>query len=172
MAVQQVFLSPLWTILVDSLAWFFFHMGISIAMLKISDSFFETHETWFHTWEWEKSGAIWQDIFFVQSWKHYLPDGSFFLRSAYNKSSIANAYLPTLEKLLLEMRRAEMTHWLSMLPAFLFFFWNPPWAGWIMILYAILMNIPFIIVQRYNRPRLERIYRKKQKRMMIHKKKV
>lgn len=162
--MQLVYLTPFWMVLLDIFAWFCFHMGISIAMLKIPDHFFETHKNWFRTWKWEQNGMIWQKIFHIQSWKHFLPDGSIFLKKAYDKSSMADAYLPTLNKFLLEMRRAEMTHWLSMTPAILFFFWNPPWAGWIMIVYAILMNIPFIVVQRYNRPRLEKIYKRKQKR--------
>lgn len=49
-------------------------------------------------------------------------------------------------------------------PAFLFFIWNPLWAGFIMIAYAILANLPFILTQRYNRPRLQRLLQLKQQR--------
>jgi len=31
----------------------------------------------------------------------------------------------------------------------------------VMIVYALLANCPFIMIQRYNRPRLERVLRKK-----------
>jgi len=61
----------------------------------------------------------------------------------------------------IETRRAELTHWLLMVPAPFFFLWNPAWAGWVMIVYALLANCPFIMIQRYNRPRLERVLRKK-----------
>jgi glycosyl-4,4'-diaponeurosporenoate acyltransferase len=32
-----------------------------------------------------------------------------------------------------------------------FFTWNPPWACWVMVGYAIFANAPCIIAQRYNR---------------------
>ena len=164
MHVQQIYLSPIWMLTVDILAWFLFHMGISLTMLKVSDHFFIVHESWFRTFKWEENGMIWQKIFRIQSWKKFLPDGSIFFKSAYNKTNMSDAYLSTLKKFLLEMRRAELTHWISMIPAIFFFIWNPPLIGWIMVIYAILMNAPFIIVQRYNRPRLQKIYLKKQER--------
>ncbi|MDG0792194.1 hypothetical protein OMP38_15960 [Cohnella ginsengisoli] len=56
-----------------------------------------------------------------------------------------------------ETKRAELTHWLSILPAPLFFLWNPVWVGWIMVLYAAAFNLPIIVVQRYNRGRIDAI---------------
>jgi glycosyl-4,4'-diaponeurosporenoate acyltransferase len=38
-----------------------------------------------------------------------------------------------------------------------FFIWNPWWVGIVMIVYAILVNVPCIIIQRYNRIRLKRV---------------
>ncbi|MDW0113292.1 hypothetical protein QT711_08830 [Sporosarcina saromensis] len=63
----------------------------------------------------------------------------------------------SLSLFLLESRRAEFVHWLMIVPSFLFFLWNPLWAAWLNVLYAVLFNVPLIIIQRYNRPRLERI---------------
>ena len=78
MHVQQIYLSPIWMLTVDILAWFLFHMGISLTMLKVSDHFFIVHESWFRTFKWEENGMIWQKIFRIQSWKKFLPDGSIF----------------------------------------------------------------------------------------------
>jgi glycosyl-4,4'-diaponeurosporenoate acyltransferase len=56
-----------------------------------------------------------------------------------------------------ETCRAELTHWLTLLFAPLFFFWNPLWVGFFMIFYASMENFPLIMTQRYNRARLRRI---------------
>ncbi len=48
----------------------------------------------------------------------------------------------------------ELILWLAHLGGWLFFLWNPAWAGWVMVLYATLANGPCIITQRYNRVRL------------------
>lgn len=61
---------------------------------------------------------------------------------------------------MIETQRAELTHWFLIPPAFLFFLWNPAWAGWVMVIYALVVNLPFIMIQRYNRPRLERVLKK------------
>jgi glycosyl-4,4'-diaponeurosporenoate acyltransferase len=38
-----------------------------------------------------------------------------------------------------------------------FFIWNPLWACFVMVAYALAANVPFIIVQRYNQLVLTRI---------------
>jgi len=48
-----------------------------------------------------------------------------------------------------------------MLPALLFFLWNPFDAWMINIIYAICANIPCIISQRYNGPRVMQLMNKK-----------
>ena len=60
------------------------------------------------------------------------------------------AYLRTW---VLESCRAELVHWLAIPPALLFFLWNPWPVGLLMILYALAVNGPCIVAQRYNRPR-------------------
>ena len=45
----------------------------------------------------------------------------------------------------------------------LFVLWNPPLAAGILVTYGVLVNLPFIVIQRYNRIRttalLERLAR-------------
>jgi glycosyl-4,4'-diaponeurosporenoate acyltransferase len=42
-------------------------------------------------------------------------------------------------------------------PGFFFFLWNDVILGWLMVAYAFLNNLPFIIVQRFNRPRIRKL---------------
>lgn len=163
--MRVITLSIFWTIAVDIIAWAFFHMSISYFMLKIPSSFFEKDFSWLGPQSWEQNGKIWQDLFHIQSWKQHLPDGTFLLKTGYDKSSLKGTDTETLYQFILETKRGEMTHWLSILPAGLFFLWNPPWAGWLMVVYAIVFNLPFIISQRYNRPRLQRLYKKTKRRI-------
>ncbi len=149
--------SLLWLVLVDILAWFILHLGIAWLMGQIPDTWFAGKERGFRPQSWEKEGEIWQDLFGVRQWKKYLPDGSMFLPSSYDQTNLQGSEEEHLEKFILETKRAELTHWLMIPPACLFFWWNPPWAGILMIIYALGLNLPLIIAQRYNRPRLKRI---------------
>lgn len=153
--------------LFDFFAWFFFHMGISALTLMIPDSSFEHNIDFFRDFNWENNGKFWSKWFHVRKWKDYLPDSSSIFKAAYNKKVLNPINSEALEKFIIETQRAELAHWLSILPAPLFFIWNPAWAGWLMIIYAILFNLPFIIIQRYNRPRLIYLVNKNQQKKHI-----
>lgn len=150
-------LPVVWIVILDFVAWFFFHMVISLLCMKIPDSWYACTQRGFESQKWEKNGALWQNLFGIRNWKKFLPDGSAIVKDAYNKTHLHSINPDSLKKFILETKRAELTHWGLILPSFLFFIWNPPWAGFLMIIYALIANIPFILTQRYNRPRLERL---------------
>ena len=64
-----------------------------------------------------------------------------------------------LERFVLETRRAELGHWLAAAPGILFVLWNPPAVVPFMVAYGLLVNLPFVAVQRYNRLRASRVLR-------------
>lgn len=150
----------------DIIVWFVLHIGISVALLKVPFSFFEKKNRLFHFYSWEKEGEFWQTYFCVQSWKDKLPDGATLFKMGFKKKYLREITDTYFDEFIVESKRAELNHWLLLVPAPLFFLWNPTWAGWLIIFYALLVNIPFIIIQRYNRARLERIQlRRKEKRV-------
>lgn len=142
-------------VLVNIIAWGFFHLFISYLCFKIPLSFFLKENSFFKIKNWERSGKIWQNLLLVKKWKGFLIDGSSIARKSYDKSHLHGTKEQDLLNFAAETKRAELTHWLLIVPAPLFFLWNPIWAGWIMIVYALIANLPFIIVQRYNRGRIE-----------------
>ncbi|MEA5061120.1 MAG: hypothetical protein VB015_01720 [Erysipelotrichaceae bacterium] len=58
---------------------------------------------------------------------------------------------------LIESARGELTHWLAILPFWVFGFFAPSYIIPIMLAYALIVNLPCIIVQRYNRPRIKKL---------------
>lgn len=148
----------LWLILINAVAWYGIHMGVSSLFRKVPDEHYEKEKQWYKPFSWEDDGRIWQRLFNVKGWKDILPEASSFVEAAYSKKSLKNTEPETIKKFIIETKRGEDVHWVTMLPAPLFFLFNPPWAGWLIIAYAILANVPFIIIQRYNRPRLRRLY--------------
>lgn len=154
--MQIIELPILLTIVIDFIAWFIIHIAAAVFTLKLPDRFFAKDSWIYRTRQWEKSGKIWDDIFKVKSWKEKLPDGAAILGQGFAKNQLKETDALYFEKFVLESRRAEFTHYLAMLPAVLFFLWNPAWVGIIMIFYAIFANVPCILAQRYNRPRFAR----------------
>lgn len=99
----------------------------------------------------------------IRRWKDYLPDMSRILPRVMPSKRLPSVLTgPALERMLQETCVAEFIHVLLILPA-LYCAWLWPGAGgWtVFLLYAVL-NLPFVMVQRYNRPKLARIASKLQ----------
>ena len=150
-------IEALWLLIINMVAWLVIHYAVSALCFNIPLRHFLKDTAFLRIAQWEGNGKLWNRLFFVKKWKRYLIDGSSIAKKSYNKSRLHGWGREELEVFAAETKRAELTHWLLMLPAPLFLLWNPCWAGWIIIAYALIANVPFIITQRYNRGRIEAI---------------
>lgn len=107
-----------------------------------------------------KNGAIYERLTKVHKWKKFLPDGASIGKTGFRKKHMTSFSREYLERYLLESCRAELTHWLAILPFWVFGLFAPPRVVAYMFIYALVVNIPCIIAQRYNRPRMVRMLKK------------
>lgn len=84
-------------------------------------------------------------------------DGAKLFKGEMQKKHISSYDINYLNLFVKETAKAELIHWLGMLPFIIYFLLTPPLVALIMVLYAIIVNLPCIIAQRYNRPRLIKI---------------
>jgi glycosyl-4,4'-diaponeurosporenoate acyltransferase len=145
------------TILLDIAAWLIIHMGVSYSMTHIPLRSFDTGFWLYKQRKWEKDGKIYVRIFRLRKWKKRLPDGAALFKKGFKKKHLKELDDVYLDDFIRETCRAELTHWIMFLFSLVFFIWNPWWVGIVMIVYAILVNVPCIIIQRYNRIRLKRV---------------
>jgi glycosyl-4,4'-diaponeurosporenoate acyltransferase len=154
-------LPPVWAILLDFAAWLMINLAVSAWTLKMPHGWFE-HDSWlYRTKGWEKGGQFWQTSLQVKTWKERLPDSGVRFGRGFAKKRLQTTDEHGLDEFIRESRRAELTHVLAAVPAVLFFLWNTPLAGWINVVFALAINAPCIIAQRYNRPRFIRIKARK-----------
>lgn len=158
--MRLIILPTYLTIIIDIIAWFIFHLVIAKASLKIKDKDLAKNNLIFKVYNFEANGEIYEKLFFVNKWKDKLPDGTKILKEGFSKDKLDSRSIDYFKKFMVEINRAELSHWLQILPSPLFFLFNLPIIGYLMIIYAFLFNLPFIIVQRYNRPKLQRIINK------------
>jgi len=111
----------------------------------------------FRSFPWEKNGAVYNKVQ-VKKWKDRVLDMSKILPGAFKKkmSSFHDAAFSL--RLLQETCVAETVHWLLILFSPVFVIFMKPGYGAVFCLLYILGNLPFIVIQRYNRPRLAAIY--------------
>ncbi len=79
----------------------------------------------------------------------------------FRKKNLEHVTHANLHRFLIESCRAEMTHFFAILPFWVFGFIAPPEVILIMLLYALALNMPCIIAQRYNRPRIKNLMDKR-----------
>lgn len=104
--------------------------------------------------KWEKGGNIYQDIFKVRKWKGRMPELSDFIKSIYPKKYIKEHDIENLLIYLAESCKAELTHVAIILSSLLFHAWNGDFIANVIFIIAFILNVPYIIIQRYNRPRI------------------
>lgn len=145
------------TVAVDSAAWFVLHMLIAFGATLLPRGLFSEKQWLFRTRRWEKGGMLYERLLDVGVWKRLLPDGSRLFRGGFTKKHMRGNDPAYLLHFVQETCRAEAAHWIVIAVAPLFFLWNPRRVGVFMIFYALAANLPCIVVQRYNRPRLKRV---------------
>lgn len=93
------------------------------------------------------------EAFKIKSWKTRLPDVSRVIKQMMPKQITARPDRETLEKLLAETCVAELIHGLLMVFGWgCAFVWRGAGGVTVSLIYMV-GNLPFIMIQRYNRPR-------------------
>ncbi|RDY71147.1 glycosyl-4,4'-diaponeurosporenoate acyltransferase [Halobacillus sp. SY10] len=139
---------------VNIVAWLCIHLGVSGFVSVAPEAFVNAFARIYRVRRWETQAKVYERLG-VKKWKDRLPEARKWFRRGKTAAHLRNpSQWDRFEK---QTNRSELSHWVQMLAAPFFFLFNPPWAGWIMVVYAILFNLPFIIVQRYNRVRMMRV---------------
>ena len=114
----------------------------------------------YRSYKFEQDGRIY-DKLHIRKWQNKVPSMSKILPFMMPAKNLSGDYKKRLPRMLQETCVAELIHTLNCFIG-LYCLKLYPGAGGviILILYVVLFNLPFIIIQRYNRPRLLRIAKK------------
>lgn len=93
----------------------------------------------------------------IRLWKRWIPDAGNALPGGVSKASLVRRDPHALRRLVLETRRAELVHWLLLPCGLLTGLWLPPAAVVVNVVFAVAFNLPCLLLQRYNRGRLQRL---------------
>ncbi|MFC4991653.1 hypothetical protein [Rubritalea tangerina] len=130
------------------------HLAISCLCTRLPLKYFSKPRIFLKTARWESH--FYKHFLRVHRWKHLLPDGGAWF-AGFKKSTLSHHSSQYLERFLFETQRSEICHWLQMPAIATFALWTPaPWHL-VILVYAIASNLPSIIIQRYNRARLNNL---------------
>ena len=121
----------------------------------------------YRCYKWEKQGRIYTRIG-VERWKTLVPDMSRLLPDMVKKQVDPTAVTAAQAAVLVqETCVAECVHcWLVVLSVGMLFLWKSVWSWALWLVYNLLGNVSFILIQRYNRPRLLRLAEKENKKRL------
>lgn len=119
---------------------------------------------WFHPdrfpyrcFKFEKNGRIY-DKLKVHKWQNKVPDMSRIFPKLMPAKNLDGNYKERMSRMLQETCIAELIHSLLCVTGLYCLKLYPGIGGVVIVfLYVIVFNLPFIVIQRYNRPRLLRI---------------
>lgn len=123
-------------------------------------SFFREDSFPFSLFKFENNGKFY-DEFGIRHWKGQLPDMSRIVPGLIPLKKLGIDKNDSMESLVKETCVAETVHYFLCISGFLCIkIWKGMGGFFVSVLY-LLGNIPFIMIQRYNRPRLEELLKKR-----------
>ena len=128
----------------------FWHCALYLAVIGLASSAAALlPRRWFHADRFP---------FRPQRWEHELPDMSRFLPWLTQKQVSASISAAQAERLVQETCVAELVHDILAILTFGCVWIWPGWGLWLSIAYVLIGHLPYIVIQRYNRPRLARMH--------------
>lgn len=119
----------------------------------------------FAPWGWERNGAAYEKLK-IKAWKDRLPDMSRIAGDMVKKQVSLRSSPAELYAVVQETCVAETVHGAEFILSLPVFFFGLPWWGALAVylVFNLLGNLPFLLIQRYNRPRLMALYKKQKQR--------
>jgi glycosyl-4,4'-diaponeurosporenoate acyltransferase len=110
----------------------------------------------------ERDGRIYERLR-IRRWKDRLPELGDAFPGGVSKRALRSGANADLRRLVAETRRAELVHWAIPAIVPVFAVWNPAALMVAMVAYAVVANLPCLVVQRYNRGRLLRVLARRER---------
>lgn len=158
---------PLYGFLVSYFRFALFVLAVGLIAHFAGDALprsFNTEKGWFSCHPFEEDGRIYERLFRVSKWKDRMTDAAHIFASTGEKRSGGFGNAEAVRGFIQETCAAEATHLMliAVSPVILFICPNG-WRRFFFIAYFI-ANLMDIIIQRYNRPRLAKVYQRLLKR--------
>jgi len=104
----------------------------------------------------ERGGELYVRVFRVRAWKRLVPEaGTWF--GGMSKRRLPQMHEGGLQRLAVESLRAEKTHLTMLAVTPVFVLWNDPLPFLANVCFSLVVNVPPIVVTRFNRHRLARL---------------
>jgi glycosyl-4,4'-diaponeurosporenoate acyltransferase len=155
-----------WAVILSSLVWVGVSLLVGWRAARWADDRLDRTGPLTRLRPWEDHGRWWQRNLAVRRWKDAVPEaGAFF--GGFAKRRLPSRSTGDLELFRRETVRAERVHWMIGASTPLHLLWCGPGVFAAMVAFGVVFNAPFIVIQRSNRGRLDRLIQRRQVRGRI-----
>ncbi len=134
------------------------HIVILVLSRMIRDSYFSPKKSMYIERKWEDRGRFYINILKIKKWKdklpQYVPKNGFSKRNLEKISKLNKKYI---DKFIAETCRAEWNHFMCCMYWVVAVFVNSGFYVFLFSCISIVINLPFLFIQRFNRIRLNKI---------------
>lgn len=149
--------------LLDVLLCAVWHYGTFYICITLPKAFFNPDKKMYQPHAWEHNGRFYSDVLKMNTWKDLLPQH--IGKDGFSKDHLDDISLEYLDEFIMETCRAEWNHTMNCLFAVVLLLLNGLAMALILTFLLLLGNLPFALIQRYNRFRLQRLRESLQRRM-------
>lgn len=148
-----------WNIIIVGL----WHICVFIACVKLPNSTFDASKQCYQAKTWERDGRWYKEKLKIQLWKDKVPQ--YIGKEGFSKEHLTDVSIEYLDAFILETCRAEWTHKKDCVCTIIVLLINPLFAALCFSFLILLSNLPFAIIQRYNRFRLQSLRKRIQREL-------
>ena len=147
-----------WNILlVNAILMILWHYSMFLACISLKKSSMDPKRPMFQPKEWEKGGKWYSKYLKINLWKDLLPQHVG--KGGFSKEHLTDLTVEYLDEFIMETCRGEWDHRMCCLYCIISFIVNPVLYNFqvalIFALLALIINLPFVAIQRDNRFRLQ-----------------
>ncbi len=131
------------------------HYATFFLCVSINKKAFDAKRRMYQPHKWEKDGKFYNDVLKINKWKDFLPQH--IGKDGFSKDHIDDLSIEYIDEFILETCRGEWNHTMNCLFGIVLLIINNFYMGIILTLLLLLGNLPFAVIQRYNRFRLQKL---------------
>ena len=147
--------SPVAVLLLNSFLITLWHYIVYCMCVSFDTSFFDESKRIYRSFRWEQEGRIYSDKLRIQKWKDILPAHTG--KDGFSKVHLGDVTVEHLNEFIMETCRGEWDHTMNCAVIVLLFAVNDIPAASCFSIIVIAGNLPFVLIQRYNRFRLQKL---------------
>lgn len=123
--------------------------------VSIDTKFFDADRKMYQPHKWENGGKFYNDVLKINRWKDLMPQH--IGKDGFSKDHLDDVSIEYLDEFIMETCRGEWNHTMNCALAIVLIIINDLIMGIVLSILLFIGNLPFALIQRYNRFRLQKL---------------